>query len=151
MSCFETRNFENRGFENRGCNQIITTTRSNVNTINENTIAGLLRKIDQMQRAAIANNALSRCDNCLINAMHNTKPIAVYCGCSRFAVEDGGMCANLFRVEEVRGNETVVLRLLEVDGDSVVCTRHTIVMRIDCICCIQCFEPINCAVACFKA
>lgn len=142
-------------FDNKCCNQVIATTRANATTTtSDNTIAGLLKKIDQMQKAAITNNALSRCDNCIINQMYNTKPIAIYCGCSRFEVTTpAGTVANLYRVEEVRGNDTVVLRLLETDvpTDTVACTNTTIVMRIDCICCIQCYEPMNCAVACFTA
>ncbi len=131
-----------------GCNQTVTTTRT---TNNDNTIAGLLKNIDQMQRNAITNNNLSRCDNCIINMMYNTKPIAIYlCGGTRLVIEDNGTTANLFRVEEVRGNDTVVLRLLEtVEGGEVTCTLRTFVMKIDCICIVQCFDPINCTVACF--
>lgn len=130
-----------------GCNQTVTTTRT---TTNDNTIAGLLKHIDQMQRNAIANNNLNRCDNCIINTMYNTKPIAIYlCGGTRLAIEDGENTANLFRVEEVRGNDTVVLRLLETVDGNITCTLRTCVMNIDCICIVQCFDPINCTVACF--
>lgn len=132
-----------------GCNQTVTTTRT---TNNDNTIAGLLRHIEQMQRNAIRNNNLSRCDNCIINMMYNTKPIAIYlCSGARLEINDGEVTANLFRVEEVRGNDTVVLRLLETGQDgTIICTRRTFVMKIDCICIIQCFDPINCTVACFE-
>lgn len=130
-----------------GCNQTVSTTRT---TNNDNTIAGLLKNIDQMQKNAITNNNLSRCDNCMINMMYNTKPIAIYlCGGARLTIDNGDTTVNLFRIEEVRGNDTVVLRLLEDTDGTITCTTQTFVMRIECICVIQCFNPINCTIACF--
>ena len=58
--------------------------------------------------------------------------------------------ANLFRVEEVRNDETVVLRLLTEDDATgeITCTTYTIVVRISCIGVVQCFDPINCDTLC---
>ena len=98
------------------CNGVVTTTLRNAkvdNTNNANSIAGLLKKIDDLQRAAICNNATTTCDNCLVTPMFNTKPINIYCGCTQFVVTYEGVAYTLFRVEEVRGTETVVLRLLD--------------------------------------
>ena len=124
------------------------------NNNNNGTIAQLLNKIDQMQKEAIIANATNQCDNCMISAMYNTKPIAIYfCNNgTRFEVEVPGTdtVANLFRVEEVRNDETVVLRLLVEDPETgeVTCTTFTIVVRISCIAAVQCFDPINCATLC---
>lgn len=133
MTCFDTR-----------------ATTSNTNT---GTIVGLLRRIDKMQREAIIANTLSNCENCMISPMYNTKPIAIYCNCNRFTAEAGigGPAATLFRVEEVRDSETVLLRLLVTNGTEVTCTNFTIVMRISCICSIQCYDPMNCEVTCSLA
>lgn len=128
-----------------------TTTTSTTNTTN-GTIAQLLSRIDQLQKEAIIANATNQCDNCMISAMYNTKPFAIYfCNNgTRFEVTVNDVTANLFRVEEVRNNETVVLRLLATDATTgeVTCTTYTIVMRISCIGAVQCFDPINCETLC---
>ena len=125
-----------------------TNTNNNTNT-QKGTIADLLRKINQIQREAVLNNLENACETCMIGQVYNTKPIAIYTCCgNRFAVagtyQDTESNINLFRVEEVRGNDTVVLRLIERDGTTFTCTRQTVVLNISCICCIECFEPINC-------
>ncbi len=129
-----------------------TNTTSTTNNINNGSIAQLLKRIDQLQKEAILANATNQCDNCMISAMYNTKPIAIYfCNNgTRFEATVGTTedTANLFRVEEVRGDETVVLRLLTDDGGDVTCTTYTIVVRIACIGAVQCFEPINCETLC---
>lgn len=129
-----------------------TTTTTN-GTNNNATIAQLLRRIDQMQKEVVIANATNQCDNCMMTAMYNTKPIAIYicCNGTRFTAPAGttGTEANLFRVEEVRGDETVVLRLLTGGGEEdITCTTYTIVVRISCIGAVQCFEPINCETLC---
>ncbi len=127
---------------------------SNTTTNNNGTIAQLLKRIDQMQKEAVIANATNQCDNCMMSAMYNTKPIAIYicCNGARFSAPAGetGAEANLFRVEEVRNDETVVLRLLVNDGGTgeTTCTNYTIVVRISCIGAVQCFEPINCETLC---
>ena len=132
------------------CNMVTTNTNTR-NTTNENTIASLLKRIDTLQRNAITNNALGACDNCFVNAMYNTKPINIYCGCALFTATVDGVGYTIFRVEEVRGNDTVVLRLLEEVDGVITCTTNTIVVKIDCIFAVQCNAPINCTLTCFQA
>ena len=96
MTCYDTRNINN------------TTINNNVNTI-----ADLLRKIDKMQRNAVLANETDVCENCMLSSMFNTKPIAItLCNGNLNALLGAtGGTTYLFRVEAVRGNETVVLRL----------------------------------------
>lgn len=121
---------------------------------NNGTIAQLLKKIDQMQRDAVLANAANQCDNCMMSAMYNTKPIAIYFCNSGVRLEvpvgDTEAVSNLFRIEEVRNDETVVLRLLVADDETgeITCTTFTIVVRISCIGAVQCFDPINCETLC---
>lgn len=125
---------------------------NNNNNTNVNTIAGLLQKIDRMQRNAVISNETDECETCLLSSMYNTKPIAVYTCNGRATATLGAAStetADLFRVEAVRGNDTVVLRLLTVTDGVTTCTAYTIVMKIDCICYLQCFDPINCETTCF--
>ena len=124
------------------CTQNVTTTTTN----NINTIAGLLKKIEQMQKDALNTNTNAMCQSCLMGAMYNTKPISLYVRGELFNVNVGltQTTTQYFRVEEVRGNDTVVLRLLVLDEGVLTCTNYTVVVSINCICCIQCFDPINC-------
>lgn len=116
------------------------------NNLDNNTIADLLRQIERIQQEA-TRNSLGGCETCMIAQVFNTKPVAIYTCNGRFAVPTDAAetaIANLFRVEDVRGDDTVLLRLItDVDG-TLTCTAQTVVMRIDCICSVQCFDPINC-------
>lgn len=126
---------------------------NNTDNNNGTTILGLLQKIDRMQRNAVIVGETDECETCMLTSMFNTKPIAVYT-CSRRVTATLGATedeTNLFRVEAIRGNETVVLRLLTVVDGVITCTGYTIVMDINCICYVQCFEPINCETTCFPA
>lgn len=124
------------------CSQTIMTTTTN----GANTIAGLLKRIDQMQKEAITNNVTALCETCLMTAMYNTKPISLYINNTIFFANLGltATQTQYFRVEDVRGNDTVVLRLLVLDEGVLTCTNFTVVVNINCICCLQCFDPINC-------
>ena len=126
------------------CTQNVITTTTNNNNIN--TVAGLLRRIEHMQKDALTANANALCETCLMGAMYNTKPISIYVRGELFFANVGltDETTRYFRVEEVRGNDTVVLRLLVLEDGVLTCTNTTIVVCINCICSIQCFDPINC-------
>lgn len=123
------------------CSQINNQTQTTVNNI-----VGLLKRIDQMQKEALINNANALCESCLMSAMYNTKPLSIYINNTLFTVNVGlsNETTSYFRVEEVRGNDTVVLRLLILDNGTLSCTNYTVVVSINCICCLQCYNPINC-------
>lgn len=125
------------------CTQNVTTTSTNNNI---NTIAGLLKRIDQMQKDAIYTNNNAMCESCLMGSMFNTKPISIYVRGILFTANIGltNVTTQYYRVEEVRGNDTVVLRLLVLEDGVLTCTNNTIVVGIGCICSVQCFDPINC-------
>ena len=136
MTCFDTRN-----------------NNTNTNNTNGTTIADLLRRLDKMQRDAVIQTNADVCENCMLTAMYNTKPISIYSGCNKLTTPIGvdGTTTDLFRVEAVRGNDTVVLRLLQNTNGTITCTTYTVIVKIDCICCVQCFEPINCETTCYPA
>lgn len=138
MACLEVRN---------------TTNATNNPT---NTICDLLKKIDQLQKEAVLNNAAGACNTCLLTSMFNTKPVALYtCNgplelpLTLPTVE--AETTRLFRIEEVRNCETLTLRLLTTDGTTVECTAQTAVVSLGCICGLQCFDPINCDLTCNAA
>ena len=118
----------------------------NNNVLSKNSIYDLLKRIDQMQKEVIINNLRNSCENCMLGSLNNTKPISIYTSCGIFsATIDAANTTSttLFRVEEVT-DETVVLRLLQNTDGTITCTNMTIVYNINCICCVQCFESINC-------
>ena len=123
------------------CYEIANTT----STTNNGSIAELLKRIDKMQKDAIAANAIGTCNTCVIAPVFNTKPIAVYLCNEALTAPIGNTTefANRFRVEDVKG-DVVILRLLTAVNDELTCTTYTITVRINCICCVQCIESINC-------
>ncbi len=114
-------------------------------------IADILKRLDKMQRDALITSSADACENCMLTAMYNTKPISLYTNCRQITAPIGldGAETNLFRVEAVKDDETVVLRLLQNTNGAIVCTSYTIIVKIACICYIQCFDPINCDTACY--
>ncbi len=119
---------------------------NNTSPVTKNSIHDLLERIDQMQKEVIINNLRNGCENCMLGSLNNTKPISIYtCGTIFSATIDAANTTSttLFRVEEVN-DQTVVLRLLQNTGGTITCTNLTIVFNIECICCVQCFESINC-------
>ena len=130
----------------------IEITNTNGTNTTNGTILDLLKRIDKMQKDAITANASGNCNTCIIAPMFNTKPIAVYL-CNQeltAAVGNTTDVANRFRVEEVRG-DVVVLRLLTTVNEELTCTNYTITVKVSCICCIQCFDPITCVINCALA
>ena len=111
-------------------------------------IIDTLRKIDQLQREAVKekNNDCIGCGGPLIAKIYDTKPVSITGKCNeKFTALLGLSCerTELFRVEQVM-NDCVLLRLLKKENGSVRCTKYTVILNLDCICAIQCFEPINC-------
>ncbi len=131
------------------CLEVRTTTNNNPT----NTICDLIKKIDQLQKEAILNNAAGACNTCLLTSMFNTKPVALYTcnGPLELPLTLPGAeteTTRLFRIEDVRNCETLTLRLLVSDGTTVECTAQTAVVSLSCICGLQCFDPINCDLTC---
>lgn len=126
-------------------------TRKTNTTNNAYSIGDILRRLDKMQKDALITTASDACENCMLTAMYNTKPISLYTNCRQITALIGvdGTETNLFRVEAVRDDETCVLRLLQNNNGTIVCTSYTIIVKIACICYIQCFDPINCDTACY--
>ena len=130
----------------------IEITNTNMNNNTNGSIVDLLKRIDKMQKDAITANAVGSCNTCIIAPVFNTKPIAVYLCNEALTVPIGNTTAfaNRFRVEEVKG-DVVVLRLLTTTDTELTCTNYTVTVKISCICCVQCFDPITCVINCALA
>lgn len=127
------------------CYELNTT---NSTTVRNDSIYDLLKRIERMQKEAVAAINQGPCDTCLLTPTFNTKPIAVYLCEGLFTAEgEAGAIINRFRVEEVRGDVVILRLLLEAEGE-LTCTNLTVTCRIGCICAIQCFDPITCTINC---
>lgn len=118
------------------------------NTANRGYIFDTIVRIDQMQKSANVNTACEGCEGSLVSSFFNTKPVTFYLrGGNKFEVTipDTNLTTTFFRIENVK-NDSVILRLLEIENhcSSFICTNFTVVLTIDCICAIQCFQPICC-------
>jgi hypothetical protein len=121
---------------------------SNNDNLRRSCILETLRKIDQSQKEAVIESDCVGCGGTLITKTFDTKPVI-------FTLEDDSKftaflglsndTTNLFRVEEVM-NDCVLCRALERVGAMVRCTRFTCILQINCICGLQCLDPINCQV-----
>ena len=119
-----------------------------------NNIVEIVETIVRSQRSVCSTcvDCVS-CDTCFCNALFNTIPIRLTHCCSGEAVSGlvgaGGVTTTYFRVECITGQRYVKLRLLsvtEVEGViTVTGTNYTMVVDLECVGAIQCFEPVNIA------
>ena len=126
---------------------------NNTNVVNTNTctrravIRSTVRKIDQLQKEATLQSACEGCESSLFATIYNTKPVAFYlCNGTTFSAlipDFSGDTTNLFRIEEVK-EDGVVLRLLRLVDGAVICTNYTVILDLDCVCCLQCYPAICC-------
>lgn len=111
-------------------------------------ILDTIRRIDELQRESVKEKE-SDCIGCggpLIAKIFDTKPVAFTLCCDETFSAYLGLSnekTDLFRIEKVMP-DCVLLRLLCRESGAIRCTKHTVILRLDCICAIQCFEPINC-------
>lgn len=117
-----------------------------------NNIAEIIERIVKSQRDICSTCAPTvSCDVCFYNALYNTIPIRLTYCCGGTPVEGvvgvGGPVTTYFRVECISNDRFVKLRLLTATavGEEVVLTgtNYTIVVDLECVGTIQCFEPIN--------
>lgn len=111
-----------------------------------NCIHDVVLKIDQLQKEAILKDECEGCESPLTKKLFNTRPITFYlCNGSAFTVEipETTETTSVFRIEELRG-DCVTLRILKQCGPKFICTNHTVILNLCCVCGLQCFDPICC-------
>jgi hypothetical protein len=114
-----------------------------------NSIGEIIEKIAKTQIDVCNTCAnLVTCDACFFGSQFNTIPIKLTLCCSGAPVEAvigaGGTITTYFRVECVTNERFVKLRLLSIDAEgALIGTNYTIVLDLECVGSIQCFEPIN--------
>ncbi|MDE6660659.1 MAG: hypothetical protein K2J93_02400 [Anaeroplasmataceae bacterium] len=123
-----------------------------VETMNDcldcNYIKETVCKIDKLQKEVITvgENRCISCETSLFNPANNTIPVAFYGECGNLftgLTDLTGTTTSFFRIESIRCGRFVTLRLLTQDGDTLTATLRTMVLDLDSVKGIQCFEPIT--------
>lgn len=123
-----------------------------VETINDcldcNYIKDTVAKIDKLQKEVITigENRCVSCDTSLFNPANNTIPVSLYSHCGTLftgLTDTAGTTTTFFRIESIRCGRYVTLRLLTAEGETLVATLRTMVLDLDEVKGIQCFEPIT--------
>lgn len=105
-------------------------------------------KIDKLQKEVITvgENRCVSCDTSLFNPANNTIPVVLYnsCGTMFTGFTDlTGATTQYFRIESIRCGRYVTLRLLTQNDEALTATLRTMVIDLDEVKGIQCFEPIT--------
>lgn len=107
-----------------------------------------LKRIDKMQKDAVVSEEQEciTCQNSLISFSNNTIPLIIGLRCGGILTGSVGVTsqtASHFKVESIRCNRYITLRLLTIDDGSLSATPYTLTIDGECICYIQCLEPIS--------
>ena len=116
-----------------------------------NYILELIKRTDKIQKNVInlEDNICVDCEMALLRSANNTVPISIYtdcCSALKALVDLEGTTTNIFRIESIKCDRYITLRLLEVTTDDpavIVGTTRTIILDIENIRGIQCYEPIS--------
>ena len=123
-----------------------------IETVNDclecNYIKETVSKIDKLQKEVITvgENRCISCETTLFNPANNTIPVSFYSSCGTLftgLTDTAGATTGIFRIESIRCGRFVTLRLLTLDGDTLVATLRTMILDLDEVKGIQCFEPIT--------
>ncbi len=106
--------------------------------------------IDMIQKEIISGvetNCIT-CETSLITRAYNTVPVSFRC-CSGNTLEaylnTTGTTTSLFRIENVKDNRYITVRLITSENNELTCTNQTAIIDLNCVMMLQCFEPINCS------
>lgn len=122
----------------------------NIDLKRDNYIKETVCKIDKLQKNVITESSgrCVACETSLLSSVNNTIPVRFSncCG-SPFEALIGitGATTSFFRIESVRCGQFATLQLLEPTLDETLlrATGYTIIVDLDCVCSLQCFEPVN--------
>ena len=115
-----------------------------------NYITDLIYRIDKLQKEAIdtTDSICIGCEIGLMTSVYNTIPITIYTECQDpfVAITNlSGGTSNVFRIESIKCNRYLTLRILEITDDTppaIVATNRTVIIDMTQIIGIQCYEPI---------
>lgn len=108
-----------------------------------NYIVDTVLKIDKLQKQVtiLEENQCRTCEKTLLVYQNNTIPVTfTLCSGNQLTANIGlcGNTTNVFRIEEIRCNRYVTLRLLE-NCESLEGTNFTLVFDLECACALACY------------
>ena len=113
-----------------------------------NYIKETVYKIDKLQKDVVSDT-LGRCISCetsLFTSLNNTIPVSFYTCCGNAVTGRVGpteTTTTFFRIESIRCNRFVTLRMLVSETGVLSATDYTLILDLDCVSSIQCYEPIT--------
>lgn len=116
-----------------------------------NYIKDTVSKIDKLQKEVVTDT-LGRCISCetsLFTSLNNTIPVSFNTCCGNPVTGRVGSTETItpfFRIESIRSNRFVSLRLLVSDGGTepvLTATDYIMTVDLDCVSSIQCYTPIT--------
>jgi hypothetical protein len=117
-----------------------------------NTILDNIKRIDKAQKKAIIEqtNTCITCETSLLTTAFNTIPLSFTTCCGNRItglIDLTGTTTIFFRVEAVRCNRYITVRLLEEitvgEVPTLIETPFTMVIDLECVGSVQCFAPIS--------
>ena len=115
-----------------------------------NTIRDTVINIDKLQKAVVTNNVGTcvTCETSLLSS-NNTIPVSftTCCGnriCGLIGTTSETTC--FYRIESIRCGRYVTVRLLSESEGTLEATPYTMIIDLDCVGVLQCFEAITIAV-----
>lgn len=108
-------------------------------------------KIDKMQKEVVSDtNKCVSCETSLFASMYNTIPVSFYTCCGNQVTANISTTTTTtpyFRIESIRCNRFVTLNLLQQSSETttptLTATNYTMILDLDCVGSMQCYEPIN--------
>lgn len=108
-------------------------------------------KIDKLQKEVITANSTTciGCETSLYDTLNNTIPVTLYTNCGSLltaTINTENNTTTFFRIEAIRYNRFVTLRLLTTDPaqpKTLIATNQTMIYDLNCVCGIECFQPIT--------
>lgn len=121
---------------------------TNSNSCDCNYVKESVIKIDRLQKEIMSNTigTCVSCDTTLLTYANNTIPVRFTSCCGNVVeaiIGADGATTSFFRIESIRCQRFVTLRLLELEGTELVGTNYTMILDLDCVGSVQCFEPTN--------
>lgn len=117
------------------------------NTTTNNFIKESVTKIDKIQKD-ILSDSFGTCITCQTSllAVNNTIPVRFFTCCGNPILGNLGVAGGetvFFRIEAIRANRFVTLRLLTLTGETLAGSDYTMILDLDCVGSMQCFEAIS--------
>lgn len=121
---------------------------SNTNEVISNYIIETVSRIDKIQKEVVldSTNTCVLCETSLLTSAYNTIPVSFKCISGTTVSGNIGVSsetAEYFRIESLRQNRFVTLRLLNRNDTALEATEYTMLLDLNYVMQIECYTPIS--------